>query len=128
MVLNDVVRNVSLLSMCQALAQTQMVLIFSVTTFIGAALAPVVNLFGVPFSLATLPITLQFTFMTISTLPAALLMKKLGRANGFILFILIGVLGIAVCLIALVYQDFILFCVGSSFFGASAGSKSTIPF
>ena len=91
MVLNDVVRNVSLLSMCQALAQTQMVLIFSVTTFIGAALAPVVNLFGVPFSLATLPIILQFTFMTISTLPAALLMKKLGRANGFILFILIGV-------------------------------------
>jgi MFS family permease len=128
MALNDVVRNVSLLSMCQALAQTQMVLIFSVTTFIGAALAPVVNFFGVPFSLATLPITVQFTFMTLSTLPAALLMKKLGRANGFILFILLGVLGIAVCLIALVYHDFILFCIGSSLFGASAGSNQQFRF
>ena len=84
MALNDVVRNVSLLSMCQALAQTQMVLIFSVTTFIGAALAPVVNFFGVPFSLATLPITVQFTFMTLSTLPAALLTSPALLKNIFI--------------------------------------------
>ena len=98
MIISRTVRNVSLLSVCQALAQTQMVLIFSVTTFIGAAMAPTIDLFGLPFGLATLPITLQFAFMTLATLPAALLMKRIGRANGFIVFLLIGSTGAALAL------------------------------
>lgn len=122
------VRNVSLLSVCQALAQTQMVLVFSVTTFIGAALAPIVDILGVPFGLATLPISLQFTFMTLATLPAALLMKRIGRANGFIVFLLIGTTGAALALIALFEQNFILFCIGSSLFGTSAGSNQQFRF
>ena len=105
-----------------------MVLIFSVTTFIGAALAPIIDLFGLPFGLATLPITLQFTFMTLATLPAALLMKRIGRANGFIVFLLIGTGGAALALYALFEQDFVLFCIGSSFFGTSAGSNQQFRF
>ena len=106
---SSVIKNVRLLSFCQALAQTQMVLIFSVTTFIGAALAPIIEIFNLPFGLATLPITLQFTFMTLATLPAALLMKKVGSANGFIIFIVIGTLGAFLALYALYNQDFLIF-------------------
>lgn len=128
MKINRSIRNVSLLSLCQALAQTQMVLIFSVTTFIGAALAPIIDIAGLPFGLATLPISLQFTFMTLATLPAALLMKRIGRANGFIIFILIGSTGVALSLYALFEQNFILFCIGSSLFGTSAGSNQQFRF
>ena len=128
MKISSVIKNVTLLSLCQALAQTQMVLIFSVTTFIGAALAPIVEIFNMPFGLATLPITLQFTFMTLATLPAALLMKKVGRANGFILFIVIGTIGALLALYALYKQDFLMFCFGSALFGASAGSNQQFRF
>ncbi len=122
------VRNVTLLSVCQAFGQTQMVLIFSVTTFIGAAMAPVVDIFGLPFGLATLPITLQFMFMTVATLPAALLMKRIGRANGFIVFLVLGSGGAALALLALFEQDFVLFCIGSALFGTSAGSNQQFRF
>ena len=76
-------RNVGLLSFCQALGQTQMVLVFSVSSIIGASIAPNVGW-------ATVPITFQFIFMTLSTIPAALLMKRVGRANGFTVFLIIG--------------------------------------
>ena len=122
------VRNVSLLSVCQAFAQTQMVLIFSVSTIIGASMAPTVDILGVPFSLATLPISLQFVFMMLATVPAAQLMKRIGRANGFIIFLLFGSAGGALLLFALFEQDFLLFCAGSALFGTSAGSNQQFRF
>jgi MFS family permease len=128
MIINRSIRNVSLLSICQALAQTQMVLIFSVSAIVGASFAPTIDVFGVPFGLATLPITLQFVFMMFSTLPAALLMKRIGRASGFIIFIIIGSAGAALALYALFEQSFVLFCVGSALFGTSAGSNQQFRF
>jgi MFS family permease len=128
MILNRATRNVSLLSVCQALAQTQMVLIFSVSTFIGAALAPVIDMFGAPISLATLPISLQFLFMMFATVPAAQLMKRIGRARGFIVFILIGTSGAVLALFGLFEQNFSVFCVGSALFGTAAGSNQQFRF
>lgn len=128
MILTRATRNVSLLSVCQALAQTQMVLIFSVSTFIGAALAPVVDIFGAPISLATFPISLQFLFMMFATVPAAQVMKRIGRAKGFIVFILIGTCGAALALYALFEQNFLLFCAGSALFGIAAGSNQQFRF
>jgi MFS family permease len=113
---------------CQALAQTQMVLIFSVSSIIGASMAPIIDVLGVPFGLATLPISLQFVFMMFSTVPAAQLMKRIGRAGGFIIFLLIGSAGGALLLFALFEQDFLLFCVGSALFGTSAGSNQQFRF
>lgn len=114
-------RNVTLLSMCQAFGQTQMVLIFSVSSIIGATIAPNAGW-------ATVPITFQFIAMTLSTVPAALLMKKLGRAGGFISFLGIGAVGAAVMIYALFDQSFLLFCVGSALFGASAGANQQFRF
>jgi MFS family permease len=105
-----------------------MVLIFSVSSIIGASMAPIIDVLGVPFGLATLPISLQFVFMMFSTVPAAQLMKRIGRAGGFIIFLLIGSAGGALLLFALFEQDFLLFCVGSALFGTSAGSNQQFRF
>jgi MFS family permease len=131
------IRNVALLSGCMAFAQTQMVLIFSASSLIGAAIAPpgVLVTFGFPFRfaltgdmLATLPITCQFIAMTLATVPAAQLMKRIGRARGFNSFIALGSLGAALALYALFERDFWLFCLGSALFGTSAGSNQQFRF
>ena len=114
-------RNVGLLSLCQALGQTQMVLVFSVSSIIGASIAPNVGW-------ATVPITFQFVFMTMSTIPAAFLMKRIGRANGFTVFLIIGCAGAALMIYALFLQNFALFCAGSALFGASAGANQQFRF
>ncbi|MBN43151.1 MAG: MFS transporter [Alphaproteobacteria bacterium] len=121
MILNRSLRNVTLLSMCQAFGQTQMVLIFSVSSIIGATIAPNV-------AWATVPITFQFVAMTMSTVPAALLMKRIGRASGFIVFLLIGSAGAGLMIYALVAQSFIMFCCGSALFGSSAGANQQFRF
>lgn len=115
------IRNVSLLSFCQALGQTQMILVFSVSSIIGASIAPSV-------AWATVPITFQFVFMTLSTVPAAFLMKRIGRASGFTVFLLIGCFGAVLMVYALYVQSFVLFCVGSALFGASAGANQQFRF
>lgn len=114
-------KNVGLLAFCQALGQTQMVLVFSVSSIIGASLGPNPGW-------ATVPITIQFVLMTASTVPAALWMKKVGRANGFITFLLIGCVGASLMIYALYLQDFWLFCLGSGMFGASAGANQQLRF
>lgn len=121
MVLKRSFRNVTILSMCQAFGQTQMILIFSVSSIIGATIAPNAGW-------ATVPITFQFIAMTMSTVPAALLMKKIGRAGGFISFLAIGSTGAALMIYALVDQSFVLFCLGSALFGTSAGANQQFRF
>jgi predicted MFS family arabinose efflux permease len=118
---NHAPKNVTLLSLCQALGQTQMVLIFSVSSIIGATIAPNPGY-------ATVPITFQFVFMTLSTIPAALLMKRIGRAWGFIVFLAIGSTGAALMIYALMEQSFLLFCAGSALFGSSAGANQQFRF
>jgi predicted MFS family arabinose efflux permease len=114
-------KNVGLLAFCQALGQTQMVLVFSVSSIIGASLGPNPGW-------ATVPITIQFVLMTASTVPAALWMKRVGRANGFITFLVIGCVGASLMVYALYLQHFWLFCVGSGMFGASAGANQQLRF
>ncbi|MBS28382.1 MAG: MFS transporter [Alphaproteobacteria bacterium] len=121
MILSRSSANVGLLSVCQALGQTQMILIFSVSSIIGATIAP-------NPAWATVPITFQFVFMTMSTVPAALLMKRIGRAWGFIVFLIIGSSGAALMIYALVDSNFFMFCAGSALFGSSAGANQQFRF
>ncbi len=121
MILKRSSRNVALLSVCQAFGQTQMILIFSVSSIIGATIAPNPGW-------ATVPITCQFIAMTGATVPAALLMKKVGRARGFISFLGIGSFGAALMIYALFVPSFILFCAGSALFGLSAGANQQFRF
>ena len=76
-------RNVLLLSGCVALSGTGASIVMVVTALAGRSLAddPVH---------ATLPLALQFTFTAVGAVPAALLMRRIGRRAGFTIGQLIG--------------------------------------
>lgn len=103
-------RNVWLLAACQALFMTGVSMVMTVTALVGLALAD-------DKSLATLPLALQFLAATIATMPAALLMKRLGRRTGFTIGIAIGALGGVISTYAILRADFWLFTAGGLFLG-----------
>jgi MFS family permease len=72
-------------------------------------------------ALATLPTSLIIVGTALSTIPAAMAMRRLGRRAGFILGGAIGVLCGAVCTIATMRADFWLFAFGAFLFGVCSG-------
>ncbi|TFH89640.1 MFS transporter [Vibrio ouci] len=107
-------RNVWLLSLCQALLMTGNILLISVIGLVGKAIAP-------SLSLITLPVALQFLGLMSATIPASLIMGKLGRRKGFSIGNLIGITGASVSTYALSQEMFYLFCVGTFLLGIGIG-------
>ncbi len=104
-------RNVVLLAVCQALFMTGNSAVLTTTALVGLALAT-------DKALATLPLGLTFLVITATTLPAAFVMKRLGRRAGFLIGVGAGASGGALCVYAIVHADFALFAVGSALLGA----------
>ncbi len=104
-------RNVLVLSICQALSMTGASLVIFVSALAGQMLAD-------DKSLATLPIAFQFTATMLTTIPASLLMGKIGRKLGFTLGQLIGVCGAALASYAIYEGSFWLFVLASSLLGS----------
>ena len=94
--------NVFLLSGCQALLTTGNILLVSVVALIGQ------NLAASP-SMTTFPVATQFIGLMLATIPASLIMRRIGRKNGFYLGNSIGILGAALCILALQGEQFFLF-------------------
>ncbi|MGY8869924.1 MAG: MFS transporter, partial [Pseudomonadales bacterium] len=107
-------RSVILLSLCQALLGTGNVLLISVNGLIGQSLSP-------SDALITLPIAMQFVGLMLATIPASLLMQRIGRRNGFYLGNSLGIIGAILSAVALVYQSFFFFCVGTTLLGVGIG-------
>lgn len=110
----DLNRNVWLLSLCQALLMTGNILLISVIALIGKTLAP-------SPSFITLPVALQFLGLMAATIPASLIMGKLGRRLGFSLGNLIGIVGASLATYALSQQTFYLFCFSTFLLGVGIG-------
>ncbi|UTW13833.1 MFS transporter [Marinobacterium rhizophilum] len=106
--------NVILLSLCQALLNTGNILLVSVNALIGKELAPSV-------ALITLPMAMQFIGLMAATIPASLIMQRIGRKNGFYLGNLIGLLGAACSGLALVQASFWAFNLGTFLLGIGIG-------
>ncbi|MGB0467155.1 MAG: MFS transporter [Pontibacterium sp.] len=106
--------NVLLLAFCQALLTTGNILLVSVTALIGRDLAP-------SAAMTTLPVAMQFVGLMAATIPASLIMKKIGRKNGFYLGNSIGIGGAVACIIALSGNQFPLFCLGTFLLGIGIG-------
>ena len=87
-------RNVWLLSLCQALLMTGNILLISVIALIGKQIAP-------SASMITLPVALQFLGLMSATIPASLIMGKLGRRLGFSLGNVTGIFGASLATYAL---------------------------
>jgi MFS family permease len=103
-------RNVYLLSLSAALAMSCNTLIIATAALVGYDLAS-------DKSFATLPLALQFVATMCTSIPAALLMQRIGRKPAFLLATLAGAAGGVLATLAILGQDFWLFvaaniCVG----------------
>ncbi|MDN3522507.1 MFS transporter [Halomonas ramblicola] len=105
---------VALLSLCQALLVSGNILLIAVSPLIGAALAPSANW-------ATAPVATQWLGLMCATIPASLIMGRLGRKRGFVLGNLVGLAGVALALQALVGERFGLFLLATWLIGIGIG-------
>lgn len=108
-------RNVLLLAACQALMFSGNSLLIATSALIGY------DLLGTDKSLATLPIALQMIATLATSVPASLLMGRIGRRAGFMLGSVLGLLGGVSGALALHLQSFALFCVATMLVGAFNG-------
>lgn len=102
-------RNISVLTLAQALGASGGPIIIALGGLIGQSLAPSPLLF-------TLPVFAYTLAMAIGTLPAAAFMRLWGRRKAYLLGALLGVTGGGVASAALFFDSFWLFCLGT--FGA----------
>ncbi|KZD09836.1 MFS transporter [Oceanibaculum pacificum] len=107
-------KNVILLACCQALSMTGNSLTMTVSAIVGTMIAH-------DKSLATLPLALQLTATMLTTLPASMLMKRLGRRPGFMLGVVVGIIGALTASYAIFHANFPLFCAGAMLMGVNQG-------
>jgi len=107
-------RIVLALASTQALFQTASVLIMTIGGLAGQLLAP-------EPSLATLPIAMVALGTAIATIPASMLMARLGRRPGFILGTVLGAVGGAAAALGIVKGSFPLLCLGTLLVGTYQG-------
>ena len=117
--MNDTIqrRHVVRLAIAQALSMTSMNVNIINTALVGVLLAPAAWL-------ATLPLSLQFLTSMMVTLPASLLMARYGRRPVLIVGVLISSLSTTCLGIAVVTENFMLFCGGSMGLGMAMGIAS----
>jgi predicted MFS family arabinose efflux permease len=97
-------RNVILLALGQALGMAGPGTVVLLGGIIGADIAP-------DPSLATLPASLGIVSTAVVSIPAALLMRRIGRKRGFMLGNLIAISGALLAVYAITQQSFVLFCL-----------------
>ncbi len=103
-------RTVAILAVCQALASTGTTALIVVAALAGQMLAQ-------DKSLATLPISLMFTATMLTTIPASMLMKRVGRRFGFTLGAAVGVCAAVVSCVGLLTGSFATFAIGGALQG-----------
>lgn len=94
------------LTAASALSVTSIALTVAASPLVGYALAPRPGL-------ATLPLSLQILGTMAASVPASLLMGRIGRRPGFVIGTLIGMLGAGLATWAILHASFPLFVVGS---------------
>lgn len=70
-------------------------------------------------SLATVPISLAIVATALTTVPASLLMRRIGRRAGFIFGASVGLIGGLVAAQAVILANFLLFCTATLLLGSS---------
>ncbi len=111
-------RNVTLLMGAQALGGASPPIIISLGGIVGQSLAS-------DATLSTLPVSLYNLGLALSTIPAALLMRRLSRRSAYLLGASLGGLAGLVAAFAIMRSDFVLFCIGTAmagFYGACVHS------
>ncbi|HEV8680257.1 MAG TPA: MFS transporter [Stellaceae bacterium] len=121
MPLNPARRTVLMLAGCQALAMTGGSIVGLTGAIVGDMLTP-------DKALSTLPIAVQQAGVMAATIPAALLMARIGRRPGFWIGIAVGIVGAVVATVAIYRGSFAEFCLGTFLLGANRGTTQQYRF
>jgi len=97
---------VGALALCQALLVTNNISIISLGTLVAYGLAS-------NKAWSTLPATMYIAGGAASSYLLSMLMKKHGRRFGFTLGTIAGMIGTAICTLAVAMQSFWIFCLGA---------------
>lgn len=103
---------VSLLALCQAMAMTTNTVLITTAALIGYALAA-------NKGMATVPLAARQVATMAATIPASLLMQRIGRQGGFLVGALVGVTGGAIGIYSLVIAHFWLFTLAMGLLGVA---------
>lgn len=115
---DDARRNVWLLVAAQSLGGAAPPIIISLGGIVGQMLAS-------DPTLATLPVSLYQLGLALSTIPAAMLMRRLGRRPAYVLGAVLGSISGLIATFGVLQGDFVTFCVGTAmagFYGACVQS------
>jgi len=112
--MNSFKRNIPLLAICQALMMSSMSLIITTVALVGSNLAT-------DKSLATLPLAALFIAVMLTSIPAAMLMKRIGRKAGFIFATLFGITGGLLATFSIINNNFWLFIISTMMVGIFNG-------
>lgn len=105
-------RNLIVLVFCQLISSTATFSIVTLGGLIGTSLAP-------SKALVTLPMSLTVVAGASATVPASLLMRRIGRRAGSMLASIVAATGMLVAYLALRGESFVLFCIGVMMVGVN---------
>jgi len=102
--------NLVILVICQLISATGSIVMVTLGGIIGSTLTG--NL-----ALATLPLSMTVVTVAAVTVPATMLMRKVGRSRGFAMASLSAAIALGVAIVALTYGSFALYILASMLFG-----------
>ncbi|HEY8567334.1 MAG TPA: MFS transporter [Beijerinckiaceae bacterium] len=114
-------RNALVLAGAQALGGANPAIVVSLGGLVGQALAE-------NDAYATLPVSVFNLGLAIGTLPAAALMRRFGRRNGYLVGAAIGAVGSSIAAVAITLGAFVLFCLGTFVAGFYASHVQSYRF
>jgi len=103
-------RNILILTSCQLISATGAIIMVTLGGIIGSKLAS-------DATLATLPVSIMVLCIAATTIPATVLMRKIGRKYGFALASISAVLSSILAGLALYHQSFLMFIAAGAVFG-----------
>jgi MFS family permease len=119
--MNQEKKMIFLLTLCQALAMTGSIVLFTSAALIGSMLAT-------DKSLATLPLAILQLATMLTTIPAALILKQWGRKLGFMSGVFVGLCGAILGAYAILVNSFVLFNLATLLYGIFNGFVSYYRF
>jgi len=102
--------NIGILAVCHALYMSTALLSVAIASLASQGMLT-------DATYATLPQAMIPVIAMVTAIPAAMLMRRIGRKNGFLIGAMAGIASGVICAIALTNADFVLFLVGVSLLG-----------
>ena len=102
----DLWRNIAVLAMAQALGAASPPIIVSLGGLVGQSLSS-------DLALVTLPVSLFNLGLALGTLPAAFIMRRLGRRSGYLIGTMFGLSAGLIAASGIAAASFVLFCLGT---------------